>query len=290
MAWGDVGVGGGGGNFLKLKAGEKTMLHVLSEEPTSFFQHFFQSINRGATCPGQDCPACASGQKEFRKRAQHVFVVYDYKDKQVKLWAMGNETAEQVKNVYDTYDSSLAGVDLQVTRTGTGRDTKYGVVPKQTRFQESFVEGQEQPDPEESSKPASAEDIQQMMEGVNPAESFDPEKLEETGDGAKGGSDDPWGDEAGEKTPPAPAKPSGKGAWPTGGAKSAPAKANGNGSAVSSSERMQLIRKVMHAFSTKPAFKDPKARLAALKKVSKKTITSQLSIDELKVLAKNIRA
>lgn len=296
MGWRDIGTGGGGGgaNWLKVKAGEKAMIHVISSEPHSFNSHFFQQLQKGATCPGEGCPACALKDKDHRPRWQHALVVYSYADKSCKIWVMSNTTAEQVKNIYDTY-KSLSKVDLAVSRTGSGLDTKYGVVPFGTKWKDAMLPA-EVPDLDEVLKPATPEAIEQMLAGIDPATDFDPEKLES---GAAAPAEESWNepapavpDEDAAETPvdEAPAEPAGD-AWsdtpaedtPPPAPKATAPKAAAKPAAAAPNERLDLMKKVLHKFATHPKMKAPGAKDKIVLQIAKtKKTVSQLSVDELK--------
>ncbi len=283
MGWRDIGLGGGGGgaDWMKWKPGEKKMLHVLSEEPKSYNNHYFGTIRRGAVCPGEGCPACATGSKDLRARYSHALVVYSYADKACRVWVMNSTTAEQVKNVHDTY-KSLERVDLAVSRIGEGLDTKYGVVPLGTKWKEEMMP-ETIPDMDTLLNPASIENIESMMNGIDPSTEFDPEKL----DAAEPQQDSAWD---------APAPPPADEEAPSEIAEEAPAPVEeepeekpvkkavpAKPAAPVANERLDLMKKVLHKTSTHPKMKVPGAKEKLIFQVAKaKKTISQLSVDELK--------
>jgi len=160
--WSDIGNSNERSAIVKISAGEKVILHVLSEEPYSFRQHYFQAVNRGAICAGSACPACQNGHSV---RKQHAFVVYDLTAGEVKIWVMGNTVAEQLKAIYDEYGHSLADVDLSVKRVGTGKSTKYIIMPMKTKYSNE-ADDVELPNLSEIFKPSSPEKINNYMNGI----------------------------------------------------------------------------------------------------------------------------
>lgn len=259
MGWQEVGLSAGGQDYIKVKAGQKVKVHVLSAEPYTFFQHFFNTIQRSAVCPGDGCPACAANDKDMRKRTQHSFVVAD-EEGNVKVWNMGNETAEKVKNIYDTYESSLDSVDLVVNRTGTGKDTSYGVTPVAAKIDVSSVDMEALPNLEEIHAPASAEDIEKMMAGIDPAQEFDPSKLEAASEGPTPVEDAPAEEEAPPKPAPKPV-----------------AKATPNGD-----PKQPVIQQIMKLLSTSVKYKAMPARQSLFKRCAPgKGTVSAMTLQEL---------
>ena len=84
MSWDDV-KEGGSGQFLTIEAGQKTKVHILSDEPYSFRQYFNRSINKGCVVPDD------FANKEAR--ARHAMVVWDMDAGEVKVWAMSATVA-----------------------------------------------------------------------------------------------------------------------------------------------------------------------------------------------------
>jgi len=286
MGWRDIGIGGGQSGYLKIAAGEKKMIHVLlkpGEEPHTFSQHYFKDLNRGAVCPGAGCPACESKLKELRPRYQHAIAIYSYTEKETKLWIMSNEVAQQVKTIYEGY-KTFDGHDLSVTRIGTGLETKYVVVPFNTRFQSSMVS--EVPNPEEVLAPADIETIETMMTGVDPATEFNPEKIEKELEKPVADAD-PWGGIGQQpQNESAPAYAETADGWDKSITPASPAPVTVVAQAPAV-DRTNLMKQVLHKFATHAKLKPKGAKEKFLVQFApgKKTI-SQASIVELQAMLK----
>ena len=161
MSWKDINEGGTSGNILSLQAGEKATIHVIGE-PKSYWEHFFPSMQRSLICPHRGCPAC--NNDETKARLRHSFIVYDLGDKSIKTWTVSNTVALSIKNIWESYNGDLSGVDLEIKRTGTGLSTKYAVVPVKTKYDDSMIEGEDLPDLDSIFTPATEEEIKSMLE------------------------------------------------------------------------------------------------------------------------------
>lgn len=275
MGWEDVGQGGGG-DFLKIEPGSKVRLHVLSEEPHSYWQYFNDKIQRGVVVPdGYD-----AGNEKLRR--QHALAIFNMDAKEAKVWLMGNRVAGEIKNIFDNYQG-LSTIDLIVSRTGTGKSTKYAVVPVPTKFQDSWLEGLTIPEPTEikALQPAEDDVIQALMAGQDPSADFQEPAAEETAQAETpaeetAAPEESFEEAAEEPAPKAVVKPQAKPAVKPIAAKPA---------ATGGDPRAPYIRAITHKLMTTPKFKDPKVRIALIKRISKaKSAVSQLSLDELKKL------
>lgn len=161
MAWKDINENGGTGGILSLQAGESALVHVIGE-PKSFWEHFFQAMQRSLICPHRGCPACNNDKTKARLR--HAFIVYDLNEKQIKTWTVSNTVALAVKNIWESYGGDLSEVDLKIKRTGTGLSTKYSVVPVKTSYDEEMIAGMDLPDLNATFAPATEEEIKSMLE------------------------------------------------------------------------------------------------------------------------------
>ncbi len=283
MGWDDVKPGGAGGNFLKIAAGQKVLLHVFSEEPYSFKQAFFNDVQRGAILDDETVKLV---DKKL-VRAQHALWVRDFSDNSDKVWMMSNATAEQVKNIFETY-GTLAEIDLVVARMGSGLQTKYQIVPKQTKFQDDV------PALEDLSLvlvAETAENVERLLRGEDPNVDFDPNALEAAApteaaeeDATDTAAPEPAADSVDDwlnETPakPAPvARPAARPA-PAPAKKPAPAPAARPqaGASPNGTDRAVLIKRVMAL----PKLKDAKFRAMVSNKVAKGKTLSQYSVAEL---------
>lgn len=161
MSWKDITEGGGSAGILSLQAGESALVHVIGE-PKSYWEHFFQSMQKSLICPHRGCPACNNDKTKARLR--HSFVVFDLNEKQVKTWSVSNTVALSIKNIWESYGGNLDEVDLKVKRTGTGLSTKYSVVPVKTVYDEAMIEGVELPNLDAIFQSATEEEIKAMLE------------------------------------------------------------------------------------------------------------------------------
>lgn len=170
MSWGDVTEGGGGeGNFLKIKAGGSAKVHVLNsaDGPKSFHSVYFQAINRGAIIDPKANPL-AGLDDEYKLRKRHAFIVYDYASKEVGVFVCSNQTAFAIKGIIEEYGGTLDEVDVKITRTGDGLNTKYQVIPVKSQFNDGMIEGKDMPDMEEIFKITPDEDVEKMRNGELP--------------------------------------------------------------------------------------------------------------------------
>jgi hypothetical protein len=261
MAWKDVGMNAGGADFMKFESGKSVKVHILGEaegapaEPKSFFQYYNQDVQRGIVVP--------AGYKDpsIKIRAQHAFLVYSYDDQAIKVWAVGNRVAQSLKGTMEAYDGSFESVDLVVKRSGQGLDTTYVITPKPTEFDAANIEGLELPDLEALFAEGTAEDIENLKNGIVPT-SGEPEAAAETAGGEEaGGEEEGGGATTATRTAPPKAAP-----------KAAPA----------ADPRIKLVKDITAKFAKSPKYKTPAARTALIKQVSKgKVALTQLSVPEL---------
>jgi hypothetical protein len=316
MGWNDVGMGAGGKSILKLENREKRKVHVIGEEaggpaePKSFFQYFNQKVQRGCVV-GDDY----TGQVD--KRAQHALLVWDYTDESVKIWLMGNQLAAQVKGLFDSYENTLAGIDILITRVGEGKKTKYVLAPQvPSKFDAGVLEGVDLPDLDEKFAPASEEEIEQLKQGIvadsddagdagaeeaagteeaageeAPAEEAGAEASDDTTEDAGAGEVD---EEAELERQLAAAKAKKLAAAKAGAGKGGTATATkpttaAPGKPATGDPRIALVKSITHKFATNAKYKTPAARMTAIKGVAKgKTTLSQLSVAELTLLSKKL--
>ena len=125
-----------------LKDGEEADIRVITQQPINIYQHNTpvgaqRFANR--TCPGEGCPLCESGNK---KRFVAVFTVIDrrkekWTDKQgkaqssesrLKTWRCGSRIMAQLENLL-AKKGDFTGYDINVSRTGKGKDSTYILIP-----------------------------------------------------------------------------------------------------------------------------------------------------------------
>lgn len=293
MGWQDVGRSAGSKDFLKLADREKVTVHVLGEEvggpaePKSFFQYFNTTVQRGIVVPD-------SYEGTVEKRMQHAFIVWSYRDEAAKLWVMGNKLAAQVKGLLESYDGSLATVDIIITRQGAGKSTTYVLAPKQpTKFDDALLENVVLPDLEVVFAEGTAEDIDNLKQGIVPEGAAEPTEVEATAEVQPEAVEEPAAEAEPEDEEAAleakmaalkakKAATAGKTATVT---KAAPAKGVQTGD-----PRIQLVKQITQAFATSAKYKTPTARMTAIKAIARgKTTLSQLSVAELTILKGKIK-
>jgi len=109
------------GSFLKWQAAETKTLTITSEHATQVWQHWID--NRSVPCTGEDCVHCENGRARTGRWRLEVLV-----DGEPATWEMANRVFANVEDVAEMQDT-LAGLVLKVVRQGTGRQTRYTVVP-----------------------------------------------------------------------------------------------------------------------------------------------------------------
>lgn len=166
MGWDDVNEGGG--TTLKIKAGTPAKIHILNaaDGPKSFHSVYFEAVNRGAIVDKDNNPLDGLGD-EYKLRKRHAFVVFDHADQEVKTFVCSNQVANAIKAINDEF-GSLDDLDLKITRTGDGLNTKYQVLNIPKKFNDDMIEGKELPDLEEIFKITSDEDIEKLRAGELP--------------------------------------------------------------------------------------------------------------------------
>lgn len=298
MGWREVGTGqGGGAGILKWNTGERKMLHILfrpKEEPHNFRQHYFKSLNKGATCIGAGCPACALPNNKAALR--HVFRVYDYKEKRVAHWIASDTTATSIKNTMEAAKEAgqtLDTLDLAVTRQGDKQQTRYDVSSFPSRFKDSMAPDAEWPELTAPVKETTLEELEMLCAGQDPSTEFNPEELEHGAQPAKQVralekpvQNDPWmGATGSDEVQDASAETSAT--WddtPAAEPEPAPEPAPAKPAAI---DRNTLLRQALQKYSTSPKLKAPGAKDKFLQHFApgKKTL-SQATMVQLQEMIK----
>lgn len=124
-----------------LKDGESAIIQFLQDEPYCYDAHQVKDKNGNwNTVPCQlntqrHCVLCSEGVKQTWRAA---FMILDYrgnwdKDKKkfkkdepvVKIWRVGSTIAQQLKQLVDKKNKDLTELVLEVTRSGSGKDSSY---------------------------------------------------------------------------------------------------------------------------------------------------------------------
>lgn len=112
-----------GKNFLKMKDGE-SVRGVFRGVPVIFRQHW--SNGRGIVCPGKACDLCAEKNKAlFRFRLN--FVMQEGGQYVSRIVEQGWQFFNALKELNEEYP--LENHVVKISRSGTGSDTKYQVIP-----------------------------------------------------------------------------------------------------------------------------------------------------------------
>lgn len=109
------------GNFLKWTPGETKELTILSEQGESKAQHW--QDNRSVPCTGDGCELCTAGVRYSLRWALKVRCEGEDVD-----WEMSNRVFNNVEDLAEM-QGTLIGMMLKVMRQGTGRETRYTLLP-----------------------------------------------------------------------------------------------------------------------------------------------------------------
>ena len=124
------------GIFLKWEPGESKDLVILSETGTEEDIHWVEGESK--PCEGEDCTLCDLGVR----RTKRWEVPTRCQGEEVP-WAMSNTTFYGVEDVAEMV-GHLKDLRLRVTRHGTGRKTRYSVLPLIGQETSPSVEAEEQ--------------------------------------------------------------------------------------------------------------------------------------------------
>lgn len=134
MTWGNLQTGGNGEltKTLKLKAGQNQVRLVSNPyECQVHWEDTTDGSHRRIVCNGPGCLICKAGHTP-QKRFQ--VLVIDRAEGDVKVLEGGNAIFNQIKTyAMDPDYGDPKNYDIKITKTGSGRDTRYSVVasPKQ---------------------------------------------------------------------------------------------------------------------------------------------------------------
>jgi len=109
------------GGWVKWEDGETKNVRILSASPVSLLVHWFNG--RTIPCSGPGCSMCTMGDRP--KQRWSVQVQYDG---DTMTWEMANMTWRTVEAI----SQELGGIHnlaLKVIRNGTGRATRYTIIP-----------------------------------------------------------------------------------------------------------------------------------------------------------------
>lgn len=138
--WDDVVESDSHGEFTKFEAGKPVTLHIIGTEPKKSMEHWANNKMVGL-CTGADCENCKAGMKKTLRFSVGVF---NLTNKRVETLKQGIQVFGQIKNIREAYDGTIDGLDMVITRSGTGAlDTEYAVVPVPTKFKPEMMAASE---------------------------------------------------------------------------------------------------------------------------------------------------
>ncbi len=108
-------------DFVKWDDGEIKELVILNDQPITYTLHWISG--QPEPCKGPGCGACQMGIRPSRR-----YVVWVQTGNDQLLWEMAMLTWRDLATIAEM-QGALRGLHLRVKRTGTGRDTRYTLVP-----------------------------------------------------------------------------------------------------------------------------------------------------------------
>lgn len=112
-----------------------------------------------ANCPGDGCPLCEIGKKSIKR---YAFKVINRANEQVYILETGGMIMNEIKkNAQNPIYGNPLNYDILISKTGTGKQTKYTVIasPNKIPITPSETQGLAEMDIDKYIKPTSIEDI-----------------------------------------------------------------------------------------------------------------------------------
>lgn len=162
MDWGSVKEAGTGASvdFIKLQTGQNQMRIV--SKPSLVDVHWEKSVDgstKKLTCLGRECPICKAGKVPMQR---YQVKVIDRTDGKVKVLEGGTTIFNQVKNLaMDPEYGNPEMYDIKVTKSGSGRETKYSILPAPRKTELS---------PEESKAVEESKSLAELNKAKTPQE------------------------------------------------------------------------------------------------------------------------
>lgn len=188
MSWNEIGFNNTGDSgekkteYLKLEGTVK--VRILDDEPRTYWTHWVPQMNGGKggsiNCIGKGCPICAmmaqdkkeNKPKRYSSSKKHIINVIDRATGTVKLLNAGETVFEGLKQIMMQM-GDLKSYDVSITRAGTGKQTKYSVLPTFPPKPLTDEEKQlEKYDLDTVNKPLTGEQIEMLLEGKSYKEIF----------------------------------------------------------------------------------------------------------------------
>lgn len=116
----------GGGDYIKLTAGNVVTLHILSPKPDKSIIHWVNK--KKSNCMGKECEFCANGDKP---KTRWLIDVFERKEQKVKKFEFGNMVASQLKSIAEMMaenQQTIHDTDIRIKTTGAGLETEYSVL------------------------------------------------------------------------------------------------------------------------------------------------------------------
>jgi len=139
MGWDDIVESNSGGGFTKLEVGKPILLHILGE-PEKQFQHWIDGNKTPLPCVGEECLQCRQGTKLSKR---YKIKVFNLTNKQAEVFQCGTSVLGQINDVRIALSGSIDTVDFQVSKAGSGLNTKYTVINLPTKFKPEMMVDEE---------------------------------------------------------------------------------------------------------------------------------------------------
>jgi len=122
-------------DFLRLEQGTNQMRIVSS--PSQMDIHWENDINGGKRkiiCLGVKCPICKKGEGHTPQTRYQIQVI-DRKDGKIKVLECGKQIIKSIKDyAVDSDYGDPTQYDIKIKKEGSGRDTKYSVMPVPSKY------------------------------------------------------------------------------------------------------------------------------------------------------------
>ena len=126
----------GSGMRFKIEAGERIKIRFLQErsEIVGWYQHNIRrsGFYRGIPCVSVErpCLLCAEPSSNLNRRTfRFATYIWNYKTNKVEIYEQGTTIMSDIVIMNDKY-STILDRDYEIARKGTGRDTKYTLIPE----------------------------------------------------------------------------------------------------------------------------------------------------------------
>lgn len=179
MSWDNVGSNAQSNKlgFIKIADGNNVKVRLVDEAPFIRYTHWINKLGRNITCLGKDvCPICAEIARakaadetpQYNTSRKYVLHVIDRSDNTLKLLEGSGNMFDPLKAIQmDSDTPDLTQLDVKITRSGSGAQTKYTSFPMMasplTPADEALMELKI--DLEDKMKPMSLEALEALLNG-----------------------------------------------------------------------------------------------------------------------------